>query len=97
MEILQDELMSKHTSFKIGGKADYYMVAKTVEDVKEAIKFSKEKNLELTVIGNGTNVLVRDGGIRGVVLKIAIDYTEVGCRKSDDGNIHYSWCRSGGF
>jgi len=77
LEILQDELMSKHTSFKIGGPADFYMVAKTVEDVKEAINFSKEKKIKLTIIGNGTNVLVRDGGIRGVVLKIAIDDVEV--------------------
>ena len=77
LKILQDELMSKHTSFKIGGPADFYIIAKTADDVKEAINFSKEKNMELTVIGSGTNILVRDGGIRGVVLKIEIDEVEI--------------------
>ena len=85
MEILQNELMSKHTSFKIGGPADYYIIAVTVDDVKEAINFSRERNLPLTVVGSGTNILVKDGGIRGIVLKIAINDIEVRSQRAEGG------------
>ena len=72
-----DEPMSKHTSFKIGGPADFFVVAKTIEEVEKVLEFSKEKSVPLFITGNGSNLLVSDEGVRGVVLKIAIDNLEI--------------------
>lgn len=71
--ILKDELMSKHTSFKIGGMADIFVNVKKENDVKNILEYSNKNGIPLTVIGNGSNLLVKDGGIRGIVLKIGIE------------------------
>ena len=65
-----DEPMRKHTNFKIGGNADVFVIAKNIEEIKCVIKFSKENNILLTILGNGSNVLVSDKGIRGIVLQV---------------------------
>lgn len=65
-----DEPMKKHTNFKIGGNADVFVIAKSIEEIKCVIKFSKENNIPLTILGNGSNVLVSDKGIRGIVLQV---------------------------
>lgn len=65
-----NELMSKHTSFKIGGPADIFVKAKNINQINEVLKICNENNIPLTIIGNGSNVLVRDKGIRGILLKI---------------------------
>ena len=62
--------MRKHTNFKIGGNADVFVIAKNIEEIKCIIKFSKENNILLTILGNGSNVLVSDKGIRGIVLQV---------------------------
>ena len=75
--ILLDESMSKHTSFRIGGPADIFIRAKSKEEMKCVLQFAKEKNISVTVMGNGTNLLVRDKGIRGIVVKPEIRKIEV--------------------
>lgn len=65
-----DEPMRKHTNFKIGGNADVFVIAKNIGEIKCVIKFSKENNILLTILGNGSNVLVSDKGIRGIVLQV---------------------------
>ncbi len=67
--VYKNEPMSKHTSFKIGGNADIYIKAKTVEDIKIVLKVANEKSIPTTIIGNGSNVLVKDNGIRGIVIR----------------------------
>ncbi len=67
-----DEPMKKHTNFKIGGNTDIFVIAKNIEEIKYVIKFSKENNIPLTILGNGSNVLVSDKGIRGIVLQIGL-------------------------
>ena len=76
-KIYIEEPMSKHTSFKIGGPAEYLIKIKTAEELKAILKLSKEKNIPLTIIGNGSNILVSDNGIKGIVLKIEIDTFEI--------------------
>ena len=71
--IKKNEPMSKHTSFKTGGLAEYFITAKTVEEIQYVLKYSKENDLELYIIGNGSDLLVSDKGIKGIVLKIALD------------------------
>ncbi len=63
------EPMSRHTTFKIGGPCDYMVLPESVEEVKHILAFAKEKNLRVTVVGNGSNLLVADEGIDGIVLK----------------------------
>lgn len=75
--ILKEESMKKHTSFKIGGNADFFVKAKSVEDVKFVIDLCKKNDIPLTIIGNGSNILVKDEGIKGIVLKIDIDKFEI--------------------
>ena len=72
-----DESMKKHTNFKIGGNADVFVIAKSIEEIKCVIKFSKENNIPLTILGNGSNVLVSDKGIRGIVLQIGLKEIKV--------------------
>lgn len=65
--ILENEPMSKHTTFRIGGNADVF-VSPEVSQVSELIALAKEYDVPVTVIGNGSNLLVGDKGIRGLVL-----------------------------
>jgi UDP-N-acetylmuramate dehydrogenase len=75
--VLIDEPMKKHTTFKIGGNADFFVKAVNEEEVKYVLDLSKENNIPLTIVGNGSNLLVSDNGIRGIVLKINIDNISV--------------------
>ncbi len=71
--ILKNESMSKHTSFKIGGVADILVKAKSIEDIKTILLYCKSEKHQLYVMGNGSNLLVKDNGIRGLVLIVDID------------------------
>ncbi len=68
---LKDYPLSKVTSLGVGGPADFFIQPKSTHEVVQAQNFSAEKGLPLTIIGYGTNLLIRDGGIRGVVLQMA--------------------------
>lgn len=72
-KILKNESMAKHTSFKIGGNADIVVKAKTIEDIKNVLEVVESNNVPLCVIGNGSNILVRDNGIRGIILIVEIE------------------------
>lgn len=69
-----NEPMSRHTSFRIGGPADLLVSPKSERALCSAVKAARAAGLPLTVLGNGSNVLVHDEGIRGVVLCIGSDY-----------------------
>lgn len=76
-QIKIDELMKNHTNFKIGGSADIYVIVKTIEQIQAVLKLVKQYQIPLTVLGNGSNVLVSDQGIRGIVLSVAIQQFEI--------------------
>lgn len=69
-KIFRDEHLSKHSSFGIGGKADYFALPYDLEDVKTLFSFARESKIGLKVIGNGTNILFRDEGFRGMVMEL---------------------------
>ena len=75
--ILYKEPMRKHTSFKIGGNAECLIIIKSIKDLKEILKFIKENNIPLTTIGNGSNILVLDNGIKGITLKMNLVDLEI--------------------
>jgi len=72
-----DKPMKKHTSFKIGGNADVFVYGQSKEDIKKVLGFARENDIPVTIVGNGTNLLVLDGGIRGIVLKPDIRKIEI--------------------
>ena len=76
-KIYENELMSNYTSFKIGGPAEYLIKIQTPEELKEILKIIKNQEVPLTIIGNGSNILVSDSGIKGIVLKIEINTFEL--------------------
>ena len=75
--ILFNEPMKNHTSFKIGGPADIMIIPENEGDIINAIKFLRENNIKYFIMGNGTNLLIKDTGIRGAVIKIADKYNKI--------------------
>lgn len=76
-KILFNEPMKEHTSFKIGGPADVMIIPDSEGRIVEAVKFCRENNIKYFIMGNGTNLLVKDGGIRGVVIKITNGFNRI--------------------
>lgn len=69
--VLFNEEMRKHTYFKVGGPADILVIPQSVDEVKAVVCLCKENNTPYFIIGNGSNLLVKDGGVRGVVIKLS--------------------------
>lgn len=76
-KLIYDEPMKKHTSFKIGGPADLMIIANSEEEIIRALKICRENQLEYFIMGNGSNLLVRDTGMRRVVIKIASGFENI--------------------
>ncbi len=77
MEILENELMSNHTSFKVGGTTRYFAKAESVSEIIEAFDFAKERKLAQFILGNGTNLLVSDKGFNGVMITLGRGFSQV--------------------
>lgn len=71
-KIIYNASMKEYTSFKIGGPAECLIKIQTIEELQEILNLSQKNNIPLTIIGNGSNILVSDKGIKGIVLKIDI-------------------------
>ncbi|MBD9158551.1 MAG: UDP-N-acetylmuramate dehydrogenase [Clostridiales bacterium] len=76
-KILYNEPMKKYTTFKVGGPAECLIKISSKKDLKEILKFANENNIQITVLGNGSNVLVQDKGIKGITLIIKIEKIEI--------------------
>jgi len=70
--VLQDEPMKSHTTFKVGGPADVFATPQSVDELMIVLHACRDGDIPYFVIGNGSNLLVRDGGIRGVVVSMAM-------------------------
>ena len=81
MKILKDKILKKYTTFRIGGKADFFVETENTEDIIKALSFAKKKRIPFIVIGNGSNILVNDKGFRGLVIKMQSrnQYSTVSC------------------
>lgn len=76
-KILFNEPMNKHTTFKIGGPAECLIRIDNISELKEILKFANEHSIVLTILGNGSNILVSDNGIKGITLLIKIEKLEI--------------------
>lgn len=76
-EILYDVPMKNYTSFKIGGSVDVMIIPHSEEQLVNAVKICRNNHIDFYIMGNGTNLLVKDGGIRGVVIKINEGFDEI--------------------
>ncbi len=68
--VKQNEPMAKHCTFRCGGRAEFYIVPGSVEELIQIIKVCKEFDYPYMVIGNGSNILIRDEGYKGVIVEI---------------------------
>ncbi|MDI3481328.1 MAG: UDP-N-acetylmuramate dehydrogenase [Tepidanaerobacteraceae bacterium] len=75
--IKANEPMKNHTSFRIGGPADILALPRDVQEIKGIVDFCKREGVPFFVMGNGTNLLVGDKGIRGVVIKLAQNFNDI--------------------
>lgn len=69
-QILENEPMSRHTTFRVGGPADVLFLPESEEQLIRALSIAREAGVDCVVIGNGSNLVVRDGGIRGLVIAL---------------------------
>lgn len=74
---LRDEPLSRHTSFKIGGPADAFVTAASREQASASLRIARAAGVPVFFLGWGSNLLVRDGGIRGLVLALGGDFEKV--------------------
>ena len=61
--------MKNHTSFKIGGPAEFYIKITSIKELQKILEFAKKEKIKITILGNGSNVLVSDSGIKGIVIR----------------------------
>ena len=76
-QILKNEPMSRHTTFRVGGPADVMFLPESSEQIVEALGLAKSYNVPAMVVGNGSNLLVLDGGIRGLVIKLSEGFAAI--------------------
>lgn len=74
--IMIDEPMKKHITFRVGGPADILVRPKNEEELRRILEYVNKEEIPYIIIGNGSNLLVRDGGIRGVVIELSSNYSE---------------------
>ncbi|MFD1336925.1 UDP-N-acetylmuramate dehydrogenase [Oceanobacillus iheyensis] len=68
--VMVDELIRNHTYTKLGGKADVYITPESYSEVQDIIKLANKEEVPFTMLGNGSNLIVKDGGIRGIVMNL---------------------------
>lgn len=90
MHFIENEPLSTHTTFRIGGPARYYAVPENTEQIIESIKFAKDKGLPYITIGRGSNILFADQGYNGVVIEIGkgmedIEFLDECCIRAQAG------------
>ncbi len=71
--VLYNENMSKHTTFKTGGPAEIFVKVDDIEKLKKVLETAKEEKEDIHILGNGSNLLVKDNGVKGIVIRIDIE------------------------
>lgn len=76
-QVLRDEPMQKHTTFRVGGPVDYFVMPETIEQVQKVVALCKEEEIPYYIVGNGSNLLVSDQGYRGVIIQIGKRFGQI--------------------
>lgn len=76
-KVIYDEPMKNHTTFKIGGPVDAMVIPKNENEMINSVKILRENNIDFMIIGNGSNLLISDKGIRGVIIKTGEEFDDV--------------------
>lgn len=76
-KVLMNENMSKHTSFKVGGMADFFVEVQNVQELIYVLKLAKSLRIKTCIIGNGSNVIVKDTGFRGIIVKLNFKHLKI--------------------
>lgn len=84
-QLWTDEPMSRHTTFRVGGPADYYVEAQTAAELSQVLGLCRRQEVPCYVVGNGSNLLVGDGGYRGVILSLGKQFS--GVEKAGEGKL----------
>ena len=82
-QILAEEPMKKHTTFRIGGPAEYLVLPQTTEEIADVVKLCRQEEIPWYIVGNGSNLLVADEGVRGVVIQLLRNFNQIqmeGCQ-----------------
>ena len=75
--VLVDEPMKRHTTFRIGGPADFFLLPFTVDEVRGILEICREEELPYFILGNGSNLLVSDKGYRGVIIQLYRNFSNI--------------------
>ena len=95
-EILENEMMNKHTTFQLGGPAKFFIKPKSINKIIKALQLCKEYSIEYFILGNGSNLLVSDKGFDGLIINIHEDnFSDLKVKKIDE--THYKVTVGGGI
>ena len=75
--VKREEPMKNHTTFRVGGPADYFVIPQTEEEVKRTVLLCRDQSVSYYIVGNGSNLLVGDKGIRGLVIEVGAQMNAV--------------------
>ncbi len=85
--IIKDEDMSRHTTFRVGGPADYFLKIESYDKLKEVLSLFRKEGLTMQedyyILGNGSNLLVADGGYRGAIITLGGEFAECSMESSN--------------
>ncbi|MGI5989818.1 MAG: UDP-N-acetylmuramate dehydrogenase [Lachnospiraceae bacterium] len=85
--VREQEMMSRYTTFKVGGPADFLCLPVSEEQIVRLIGILKKAGEPYLIIGSGSNLLVRDGGIRGAVIRLGSDFAQITEEKEENGSV----------
>lgn len=75
--VLENEPMSRHTTFRTGGKADVFVTPSSVDEIGAVLEYVNKNNIPYYIIGNGSNLLVKDRGFRGVIIQLYKNFSKI--------------------
>ena len=98
--VLVDEPMKRHTTFRIGGPADFFLLPSTVDEVRGILEICREEELPYFILGNGSNLLVSDKGYRGVIIQLYRNFSNISVEGNEicaSSGAHPLFHSDGGF
>lgn len=86
--VLVDEPMSRHTTFRVGGPADLFISIESTKELSDVVRILSEEDADYYILGNGSNVLVADSGLRGVVIELGRNFADVELIEESDDSVY---------